>query len=129
MKVLLKRNWFTPFGRFKKSATKKGPPVEIPDSLLKRLPSDAEIVDDEGVVVPKLVDEGMTMREAAEVEGMDVARVSAEAEAIVHENAGMPVRKNIIEQVRANAVAFQKELDVENAEPKKRGPGRPKKGT
>ena len=137
MKVLLKRNWFTPFGRFKKSATKKGPPVEIPDSLRGRLPSDAEVVDDESVVIADNGAKIVTLADAAEAEGMDVARVAAEAQAQVHEDAGMPMRKNIIQQVRANAILFQKELDAENAkampataaEPVKRGPGRPKKGT
>ena len=118
MQVLLKRNWFTPFGRYKKSATKKGPPVEIPESLRKRLPSDAVIVDDyDSYTVGKESDDGtMSMREAAAAEGMDVARVSAEAEAKVHEGVDGNVRKSTVEQVRANAVKFQKELDAENAE-------------
>ena len=133
MKVLLKRNWFTPLGRFKKSATKKGPPVEIPDSLRGRLPSDAVVVNDDGTLIPPIEeDDTKTIAEAAEAEGMDVARVSAEAESKVYEDAGMPVRKSTVQQVQANAVAFQKELDAENAKqetPIKRGPGRPRKGT
>ncbi|KKK67432.1 hypothetical protein LCGC14_2954110, partial [marine sediment metagenome] len=72
MKVLLKRNWFTPLGRFKKSATKKGPPVEIPDSLRGRLPSDAVVVNDDGTLIPPIEeDDTKTIAEAAEAEGMD----------------------------------------------------------
>ena len=137
MKVLLKRNWFTPFGRFKKSVTKKGPPVEIPDDLRGRLPSDAEIVDDAKPVYEAVAEPTMTMAEAAATEGMDVARMSVEAENKIHEAAGMPVRKSTVQQVRANAIEFQKELDAENARstnenevramPVKRGPGRPRK--
>ena len=129
MKVLLKRNWFTPFGRFKESATKKGPPVEIPDSLRGRLPSDAEIVDDKDVVLADPVDEIVTLSEAAAAEGMDMVRLAADNEQHVRDLADGTVRKNTVQQIQANAVAFQKELDTENSEPKKRGPGRPKKGT
>ena len=119
MKVLLRRNWFTPLGRFKKSATKKGPPVEIPDSLRGRLPSDAIIVNDDGTVIPDVSqddDKTMTMREAAEAGGMDMARLAADNEATVRALADGTVRKSTVDQVRANAVAFQKELDAENVE-------------
>lgn len=140
MKVLLKRNWFTPFGRFKKSATKKGPPVEIPDSLRGRLPSDAEIVDDNVAIVGEtLLRETVTLSEAAAAEGMDIVRLAADNEQHVRDLADGIVRKNTVQQIQANAIEFQKELDAENArstnenevraEPKKRGPGRPKKGT
>ena len=116
MQVLLKRNWFTPLGRFKKSATKKGPPVEIPDSLRGRLPSDAIVVDDEGrQLVYEDDDKPQTLSAAAAAFGIDLERTSAEAENKVYEAAGMPVRKSTVQQVQANAVKFQKELDAENA--------------
>ena len=139
MKVLLRRNWFTPFGRFKKSLTKKGPPVEIPNSLRNRLPSDAEIVDDDKSVYETVAEHTVTMAEAAEAEGMDMARLAAENEQQVRDLADGTVRKSTVEQIRTNAIEFQKELDAENArfpnenevqdKPVKRGPGRPKKGT
>ena len=111
MQVLLKRNWFTPIGRFKKSATKKGPPVEIPESLRKRLPSDAVIVDDP-VVIMEDTDETMTVAEAAMSQGLDSERTSQDAYGELAGN----VRKSTVDAVRANAIKFQKELNAENAE-------------
>ena len=111
MQVLLKRNWFTPIGRFKKSATKRGPPVEIPDSLRGRLPSDAVIVDDP-VVIEEDENEPMTLADAAMSQGLDPDRANKEAEMKFEGQ----VRKSTVDQVRANAVKFQKELDAENAQ-------------
>ena len=76
MQVLLKRNWFTPIGRFKKSATKKGPPVEIPEALRGRLPSDAVIVDDKISGIEEDTNEPMTVAEAAMSQGLDPERAS-----------------------------------------------------
>lgn len=115
MQVLLKRNWFTPIGRFKKAATKKGPPVEIPDSLRGRLPSDAVIVGEDHVSEPQDADSTMTVAEAAMSQGLDPERASKEAEMAVYQDVSGQVRKSTVEQVRANAVKFQKELDAENA--------------
>ena len=121
MKVLLQRNWFTPFGRYKKSATKKGPPVEIPDSLRGRLPSDAIVVDDDKPIYEPgsydaIHEETMSMAEAAEAEGLDMERMAADNEQHVRDLADGVVRKNTVQQIKANAVEFQKELNAENAE-------------
>ena len=114
MQVLLKRNWFTPIGRFKKSATKKGPPVEIPDSLRGRLPSDAVIVgeDYQDIDTPASFDEPMTLADAAMSQGLDPDRANKEAEMKFESEP----RKNTVDAVRKNAIAFQKELDAENAQ-------------
>ena len=82
MKVILKRTFFTPKGRFRASLTKKGPPVEIPDEYREILPSDAEIVDDD-YVAPKVEEGPQTLSEAARAAGLDIDRVSAEDEARV----------------------------------------------
>lgn len=112
MQVLLKRNWFTPIGRFKKSATKKGPPVEIPDSLRGRLPSDAVIVDEDVPVIEEDTQEPMTLADAAMSQGLDPDRANKEAEMKFQSEP----RKSTVDAVRANAIKFQKELDAENSQ-------------
>lgn len=53
MKVLLRRNFFSAtHGRFRKGPSKKTP-VEMPDELRDRLPSDAVIVGEEQVEEPE----------------------------------------------------------------------------
>ena len=49
MLVILRRNIYTPFGRFKKSRSAKEP-TELPDILRGHLPKDAVIVEGGGVV-------------------------------------------------------------------------------
>ncbi|KKN58462.1 hypothetical protein LCGC14_0551940 [marine sediment metagenome] len=113
MKVILKRTFFTPKGRFRASLTKKGPPVEIPDEYREILPSDAKIVDDD-YVAPKVEEGPQTLSEAARSAGLDVDRVSAEDAARVFAKA----EENELED---KAKKFQDDLAAEKAA------GKPKK--
>ena len=45
-KVVLRNNWFAPNAQlFRKSRTKKGPPVDIPDELVPYLPTTAIVIE------------------------------------------------------------------------------------
>ncbi len=113
MKVILKRTFFTPKGRFRASLTKKGPPVEIPDEYREILPSDAKIVDDD-YIAPKIEEGPQTLSEAAKLAGLDMERAVAEDAARVLAEA----KKN---ELDAKAKKFQDDLAAEKAV------GKPKK--
>ena len=75
-KVILKNNWNAPGSHlFRKSATRKGPPVDIPDALVPFLPSTAQVVPDD-YVTPEPVKGPETLSEAADL--LRAAAVSQE---------------------------------------------------
>ena len=144
-KVILKNPWFAPGGRlFRKSVTKKGPPVDIPDDLLtdakgkSMLPSTAKIVPDDYVTPMKqksadtlsehrkMLDAGDTQRRAMEEEGairaqaeFDAAKAKAEVEAEAQAKADAETKDTDVEAEMKKA-AFQKQLDAD-AEKSKKG--------
>lgn len=127
MKVILRHNFFTPVGRFKRSPGRLGPPVDVPDYLRDQLPSTAKIVPDNYVTPEKKIKKVETLSEAASMLGQDPIKASLEAQAKAQEEAEA--------NRQANAKKFQQELAdekaaaVAKAEPKsaKRPVGRPRK--
>lgn len=105
-KVLLANHWFTRFGYLiRKSVTKRGPPVEVPDELIDELPSTAKVVDDdyvtpEPVRVPDTLSEHQKMLSAH-----DPARAAAESQGAAVAEADRTLAEN-----RAK---FQEDLTAE----------------
>ena len=143
-KVILMNHWFAPGDRlFRKSATKRGPPIEIPDEYLEFLPTTAKIVSDDYVMPEKeekspatiseyrkmldaydlaragMVEEGAIRKEAAEADTRTRAQVKADKQA--------EAKKKFEEKAKVKADAekehqhkeFQEKLDAEKAEEEK----------
>lgn len=109
MKVLLKRTWFTPRGRFRRSVPANRP-VEVPDELRKLLPSDAEIVGDD-YKEPKPEKVAETLSEAAAQYGADPDRASAEAADAAAEKAEADQKEmaDLAKLLKAEAAAEEKD--------------------
>ena len=118
MRVLLKRNWFSPRGKRYRKSVPASHPVEMPDELLDNLPSDAVVVEDD-YEEPEPEKAPETLSEVAKLHGADPERASAEAAGKVIGDA---------EADRAETAAkFQAELAAEEEGEPKRGRGRPRK--
>ncbi len=143
-KVILMNGWFAPGDRlFRKSPTKKGPPVDIPDEYLEFLPTTAIIVPEDYVVPAKedkvvntlsehrkLLDANDPARAAMAAEGevrKQVAEAEAKTKAQVRVDKQAEKKAKFEEKAEAKAVAerkrqkdeFQAKLDAEKAEEEK----------
>lgn len=114
-KVILLNGWFADGVLYRKSVTKKGPPVDIPDNIVfdadgkSRLPSTAKIVSDD--YVTPLVKPGVdTFSEhRAELDANDPDRAAAVAQSVAIEKAEQTQR----DQQAANKARFDAELAAE----------------
>ncbi len=131
-KVILLNGWFAPDSKlYKKSESKKGPPVEIPDELCVRnvggkkdkegkfpykyLPTTAKVVDEDYKMLDK------TERGHREVlDSLDIDRSAALAEAAIRLEADEVVEVVEVPEPpidgRTKQARFQKKLDAEKAE-------------
>ena len=142
VKVILANHWFAPGDRlFRKSATKNGPPVDVPDEYVDFLPTTAKIVSDDYVMpekkkdkVPdtlsehrKLLDENDLARAAMVEEGAiraQVAEADTRTRAQVKADKQAEGRAKFEKKAKEKADAgrqrqkdeFQKKLDAEKAE-------------
>lgn len=83
MQVILKRNWFSPRGRFRFKG--KGTSQEVPDSLREYLPSDAVVVEKK--TEPKAEKVVDTFSEHNKLREMDIERAAGHAEDTAREQA------------------------------------------
>ena len=115
-KVILMNHWFAPGDRlFRKSATKMGPPVEVPDEYLGFLPTTAKIVPDD-YVVPKEEDKVVsTLSEYRKLlDANDPARAAMTAEG--------EIRKQVAEaDIRTKAQVKADKQAEKTAEFEKKG--------
>ncbi len=127
IKVILRNGWYGPDGVFyRKSATRKGPPVDIPDDVVldaegrSRLPSTAVVVSDD-YVTPMPVRSADTLSEHRKmIDQTDPARAAAAAERAAAEAAGQALDAQRVK----NAEKFRKDLAAEEAaKPAKKGKG------
>ena len=137
-KVILANHWFAPGDRlFRKSATKNGPPVDIPDDYLEFLPTTAKIVPDDYVMPEKgdkspvtiseyrkmldahdlaragMVEEGAIRKEAAEADTRTRAQVKADKQAEAKEKFEVKAGKKATAEKDRQKAEFQKGLDAE----------------
>ena len=137
-KVILMNGWFAPGARFfRKSATKRGPPVEIPDEYLEFLPTTARIVPEDYVTPEKeekspvtiseyrkmldahdlaragMAEEGAIRAEAAEADLKTKAQVKADKKAEAKEKFEVKAGKKATAEKDRQKAEFQKGLDAE----------------
>ena len=119
--VILRDAWFAANGvLYRKSATRRGPPVDIPDNVIfdsegkSRLPSSAEIVDS-GYVTPEPTRINVdTLSEYSKMlTANDPARAAAESHAKVVAEADQTLAEN--------AAKHQADLAAEEAAKPKKG--------
>ena len=116
VKVILLNGWNAPDRFYRKSVSKKGPPVDIPHSVVydeegkSRLPSTAKIVSDEYVtpVVKPGVDTLSEYRKELDANDPERAAMVAASEAVAEADAG-----RLASQVE-NKRKFDAELAAEN---------------
>lgn len=107
-KVILMNHWNAPGSRlFRKSVTKKGPPLDIPDELVPFLPSTAKIVPDDYVTPTKAKSADTFSEHRKMLDAHDLERAAMKEEGEVRAQAEVEVKK----------AAFQRQLDSEK--PKK----------
>ncbi len=139
-KVILANHWFAPGDRlFRKSPTKKGPPVDIPDDYLEFLPTTARIVPDDYVVPEKeekspvtiseyrkmldrhdlaraaMVEEGAIRKEAEEADTRTRAQVKAEKKAEKKDKFEAKAKEKTDAEKDRQKAEFQERLDAEKA--------------
>ena len=139
-KVILMNHWFAPGDRlFRKSATKMGPPVEVPDEYLGFLPTTAKIVPDDYVVPKKedkvvntlseyrklvdandparaaMVAEGEVRKQVAEADTRTKAQVKADTQAENRAKFEAKAKKKVAAERKRQAKEFQEKLDAEKA--------------
>ncbi len=137
-KVILMNHWFAPGDRlFRKSATKRGPPMEIPDEYLEFLPTTAKIVSDDYVMPEKeekspvtiseyrkmldahdlaragMVEEGAIRKEAEEADTRTRAQVKADKKAEAKEKFEVKAGKKVTAEKDRQKAEFQRQLDAE----------------
>ncbi len=143
-KVILMNHWFAPGDRlFRKSATKMGPPVEVPDEYLDFLPTTAKIVPDDYVAPKKedkvvstlseyrklvdandparaaMVAEGEVRKQVAEADIRTKAQVKADTQAENRAKFEKKAKEKIAAERKRQAKEFQEKLDAEKAEEEK----------
>ena len=143
-KVILMNHWFAPGDRlFRKSATKNGPPVDIPDDYLDFLPTTAKIVPDDYVMPEKedkgpvtiseyrkmldahdlaragMAEEGAIRKEAEEADTRTRAQVKADKQAEDRAKFEKKAKEKADAGRKRQKDEFQKKLDAEKAEEEK----------
>ena len=121
-KVILLNGWFANGVLYRKSVTKKGPPVDIPDDVVfdsegkSRLPSTARIVSDdyETPLVKPGVDTFSEHR--AELDANDPDRAAAVAQSEAVEKA----EQNLRDQRMANKAKLDRDQAMQQAENKRK---------
>ncbi len=112
--VILQNNWFAPNGQlFRRSVSKQGPPVDIPDHMVEFLPKSARVVPkDYETPDPKKMKDPDTISEHRRIlDELDPARAAMEAEGKIHEEAAAHEKAR-----RANSrKSFREALLEENA--------------
>ena len=122
MRVILKRNWYSPVGRIKKGLGKRDP-VEVPAELRPWLPRDAQVVDEDYVAPVEEKSGPTTLSEAAKMLGVAPELAAAEATAAIEAQVDAERKQAQGEKVadaqsgRLSAAAkkFQAELEAEKA--------------
>ena len=118
-KVLLMNHWNAPGDHlFRKSATKMGPPVDVPDEYLEFLPTTARIVSDDYVVPEKELKKSTTLDEHRKLlDANDPERAAMAAEAAVRRQVAEADTRTGA-QVKADKQAAKKVKFEEKAEAK-----------
>lgn len=142
--VILMNHWFAPGDRlFRKSATKRGPPIEIPDEYLEFLPTTARIVPDDYMMPEKeekspvtiseyrkmldthdlaragMVEEGKIRAQVAEADTRTRAQVKADKQAEDRAKFEKKAKEKADAGRKRQKDEFQKKLNAEKAEEEK----------
>ena len=140
-KVILMNHWYAPGDRlFRKSATKNGPPVDIPDEYLEFLPTSAKIVSEDFVMPEKeprksvtlddhrkmmdandperaaMAAEAAVRRQVVEADTRTRAQVKADRQAEEKAKFEKKAEKKAATERKRQQVEFQEKLDAEEAE-------------
>ena len=140
-KVILMNHWYAPGDRlFRKSATKNGPPVDIPDEYLEFLPTSAKIVLEDFVMPEKEARKSVTLddhrkmldandperaamaaeaavrRQVVETETRTRAQVKADKQAEEKATFEAKAEKKAAAERKRQKAEFQEKLDAEEAE-------------
>ena len=122
-KVILRNHWFAPNGQlFRRSDTKKGPPREIPDSMVyaedgrSQLPTSALIMPDDYVTDVSVQSADTISEHRKMMDANDPMKMAALAQAKVLAEA----EENRLEQKELNRIKFEAELAAEKQTEKDR---------
>ena len=123
-KVILRNHWYAPNEQlFRKSVTKKGPPVDISDELVPYLPSMAKIVSDD-YVTPEPGKSADTLSEHRKMlDANDPSKAAAMAEIAVFDKAQKfqaELAAEVAEAKVTEAAAEATKAEAEPAKPRKK---------
>lgn len=111
-KVILQNNWFGPNGQlFRRSLSKQGPPVDIPDRLVHQLPKTARVVSDTYETPERMTDPDTISEHRKMLDENDPERAAMEAEGKMQREA----EANLKAQRAANLKKTREALLAENA--------------
>ena len=111
MWVLLRNHFYAPSGvLYRKSATRKGPPVEIPAEYRDRLPSSAQVVAEDYVTpAPQRVSADTLSEHRKMLDEGDPAKQAAASQMA----AASQAEQDLLKQQEENRIKFQEELAAE----------------
>ena len=140
-KVILMNHWYAPGDRlFRRSPTKNGPPVDIPDEYVEFLPSSAKIVAEDFVMPEKeprhfatldehramldandperaaMAAEAAVRKQAAEADTRTKAQVKADKQAEAKAEFEVKAGQKATAERKRQQDEFQKQLDAEKTE-------------